>query len=65
MTVGGNIKKLRKARGLSQFDFAKKIGISRNYVSELERDKRSPSVRTLKSIADKLDIPITLLLEGL
>jgi transcriptional regulator with XRE-family HTH domain len=46
----------RKKWSLNQLaDFA---GLGRGYVSEMIRGKKSPTVRTLKKIADALDVSV-------
>lgn len=52
------IKAARKARELTQEDFASLIGRSVDAVSNIERAKGLPSLDTLESIAAKLEIPI-------
>jgi len=64
MSIGENIKKIRKENGLTQAEFSKRIGISRTYLSDLENSRKSPSVETLDKIANKLDVSTTYLLNG-
>lgn len=64
MTVGENIKQLRTSRKWSQQKLADEIGISRNYISELENNKRNISIATLNNLADKLGVPNGLLING-
>lgn len=64
MSIGENIKKIRKENGLTQTEFSKKIGISRTYLSDLENSRKSPSVETLDKIAKKLNVSTTYLLNG-
>ena len=52
MLLNENIKKLRMARGLNQVDFAKKMGVSKQCVSNWENDNVMPSVEMLVKIAD-------------
>ncbi len=47
---GNEIKKLRKRIGLTQQEFADEIGITHNYLSDIERGKKKPSDIILKSI---------------
>lgn len=44
------IKELRKSLGLTQADFSKRIGLSRNYIALLESGQRIPSDRTIVDI---------------
>ncbi|CAM3045653.1 helix-turn-helix transcriptional regulator [Hathewaya histolytica] len=51
-----NIKLFREKQKLSQNKLAKKSGISQSYLSALERNEKSPTVRILGRIADELNI---------
>lgn len=44
------IKQIRKAAGLTQIEFAERIGLTRNYVAKLEIGDRAPSDRTISDI---------------
>lgn len=46
--------KLRKERGLSQYQLADMVGISRSYYSEIEVGAKTPGGRTAKKLADFL-----------
>lgn len=63
MTIGREIRKNRNAKGMTQDELAEKIGISRNYVSDLENDRYMPSVKTLSKIAVALQMDLNFLLE--
>ncbi|WP_462421107.1 helix-turn-helix domain-containing protein [Salinicoccus sp. Marseille-QA3877] len=56
MSIGSNIKKLRKERKKTQQELANEIGISRTYLTDLENNKRNTSMNTLQKIADKLNV---------
>ena len=60
MTLGNAIKTVRTASRIKQLDLAKRTGVTANYVSLVEGDKREPSVAFLKKIADSLDVPVSL-----
>lgn len=64
MKIGNRIKHLRKEQDMSQAELAKKIGISRSYLSELESDKRNVGIDTVQRLADKLGVTPSYLLEG-
>jgi DNA-binding XRE family transcriptional regulator len=57
------IKLFRELRKISQTDFAKKAGISRQYLNQLENGTRKGSAKILKKIANLLDIEIDLLID--
>ena len=63
MSIGEEIKKNRNAKGFTQDELAEKIGISRNYISDLENNRYVPSVKTLSKIAVVLQMDLNFLLE--
>lgn len=58
------IKKLRKSFGLSQEQFAKKVGLSRVAVSQLEIGKRGLEAVELAKIANVFDVSVDFLFHG-
>ena len=62
-TIGGRIKRLRLERGLSQRDLSAP-GISYAYLSRIEADARTPSVKALRKIAGKLGVTVEHLEKG-
>ena len=59
MTLGNAIKTLRTASKVKQRDLAKRAGVTANYISLVEGDKREPSVALLKKVADSLEVPVS------
>ena len=55
--VQANIKKYRHKRGYSQEELSEIAGISRDYLSEIERTKKIPSLKRLLQIAEALEVP--------
>ena len=51
-TLDENIKRLRMKFGLNQVEFAKKLGVTKQCVSNWENDNVVPSVDMLVKIAD-------------
>jgi len=64
MSIGSNIKKIRKEKKLTQQQLAKEIGISRSYLSDVENNRYNPSSKTLESFAEKLDVSMYFLTTG-
>lgn len=62
--LGSKIARLRKMRGLNQFEFADVCGKMVNTVSKIERGIGDPRLSTLLDIAKALDIPLTELLDN-
>ncbi len=56
--LGSRIKAFRKAKGLSQEQFAELIGIEPKHVSRLEVGKSYPTIDRLEKIAVALDVPM-------
>lgn len=63
MSIGGKIRSQRNKYNLTQDELADKIGISRNYISDLENDRYVPSVKTLSRIASVLKMDLNFLSE--
>lgn len=57
-----NIKKWRSMRKMSQKTLASRLNTSQSYISELESNLKSPTVRMLYQIAQEFDICPRLLL---
>ena len=61
--VGKNLRRLRRAQGWSQEEFAYIAGYHRTYISGIERGIRNPTVVILDKIAAALEIPAWRLLD--
>jgi len=62
--VGRNAARLRDAAGLTQEALAERAGMSQQYISDLERGKRNPTVVTLYELAQALGVgPVELVRE--
>jgi DNA-binding XRE family transcriptional regulator len=57
------IKLWREHRGLTQEALAKRAGISKPYLSQIETGKRQGTVETLSAIARALEVPLDVLTE--
>lgn len=56
--LGPRLRELRKARSMTLQTLADKAGLSVGFLSQLERDQASPSVRALNSLAAALEVSI-------
>jgi transcriptional regulator with XRE-family HTH domain len=54
--LGQRLKGVRISRNLTQTQLAEAIGVTNNYVSNIERDHSIPSLETLVKICNILDI---------
>ncbi len=57
------IQELRVKKGLSREELARQAGITRQFMTEIEKGVKSPSLRTLAKIAAALGINTTDLFE--
>jgi transcriptional regulator with XRE-family HTH domain len=63
--LGMRIKYLRSLKKWSQEDLALEADINKNYLSDLERGERNPTVKVLEKIAKALNITISELFKGI
>ena len=64
ITIGNNIRKFRKAKGISQETLAHLSDIDRTYMSYIENAKFNVSFKKLCDIANVLDVDVTELIGG-
>ena len=62
--LGGNVRRLRRERGLSQEQLAFEAEIDRTYVSQIERAVINPSLLVLHKVAKALGSTVPDLLIG-
>ena len=63
--LGMRIRYLRKQKNMSQEDLALECGINKNYLSDLERGTRNPTVKVMEKIAKALEIDLSTLFKGI
>jgi predicted transcriptional regulator len=56
------IRAWREYKNIKMNELSKKVGISPAYLSQIENNKRNPTIDTLKTIARELDIDIDMLI---
>lgn len=56
--LGKNVRRLRRAKDISQEVFAEMVGINRVYLSGIERGLRNPTVSIVAEIAEALKIDV-------
>lgn len=61
--VGRRIRALRKAAGLSQDDLAAKAAMSRVFLSEVERGRKTPSLETLERLGRVMGVALKAFVE--
>lgn len=61
--VGRNFARLRHEKGLTQEQVAELSGLSQQYLSDLERGRRNPTIITLYELAQALGVSHVALVE--
>lgn len=62
MNIGIAIRRLRRSqKGLNQSQFAKEVGITQTYLSQIENGKKIPSIAILGAVGHHLEIPFPIL----
>ena len=62
---GERIREMRKERGITSYDMATRLGISRNTLTNWERGEKEPhAVEILEEMAEILQVPLKNLLAG-
>ena len=64
-SIGENIRKARKAAGMTQEELGKKIGISQQAVGNYESRRRKPKIKTLVRFSNGLNVSVAELLAGM
>ncbi len=61
--IGRKLKEARMRRLLTQEELAEKAGVSPSTIVNIERDQAEPHFRTIRKLAEALDVDPTSLLE--
>lgn len=54
--IGQGVKRFRKDMKLNQLELAKKSGVARSYISDLENGRRSPTTKTINKILENFNL---------
>ena len=57
-----NMRRIRMERGISQEEFADLVDLHRTYITQIEGEKRSPTIDVVERIAKRLDLTVVDLL---
>ena len=62
LLVGRNLKRMRVERGLTQEELAERSGFSQQYISDMERGRRNPTIVSLWELAQAIGVtPVDLI----
>lgn len=62
--VAEQLKTSRKRIGMTQEQIASVLGVSRNYIAQIEMGKKIPSLRLLIRIAEVIKCDVHILIQG-
>ncbi|MFI6294632.1 helix-turn-helix domain-containing protein [Nonomuraea sp. NPDC050790] len=62
--LAANLRRLRRLRGLSSAELARRAGVGPATLSLLERSQGNPTLETVTSLAAALGVPVTDLIDG-
>lgn len=54
--IGRNFARIRREKGLTQEQVEERSGFSQQYLSDLERGRRNPTIITLYELAQALEV---------
>lgn len=57
MTIPDSIRRARLEKTMTMHELSSASGVSRTTISHYEREERPASVRSIKKLADALDVP--------
>lgn len=55
---GKVIRSIRKEKRIKQKYLAKKLGVTASYLSQVEKDRRKPSLDLIVKLSDRLNTPV-------
>ncbi|SEW18911.1 transcriptional regulator, XRE family with cupin sensor [Cognatiyoonia koreensis] len=59
MDIGGKLRAVRESRKMSQRDLAERAGLTSGAISNIEQNKSSPSVASLKALLDGIQMTMS------
>jgi transcriptional regulator with XRE-family HTH domain len=62
--LGANVRRLRKAAGLSQEKLAAEVGVDMRYLGGIERGQENPSLAVIGKVASVLGVTASSLLQS-
>lgn len=62
MMIGEVLKRTRTIAGYKAYEMSKLLGISNSYLSEIENNKKQPSLELLESYSEKMGLKLSTLI---
>ena len=63
-SLGHRVRYLRRQKKWSQFELSLRADVNKNYISDLEKGRRNPTLLVLEKIADAFGITLEFLFKG-
>ena len=63
--LGMRVRYLREQKGMTLEELSFESNVNKNYLSDLERGNRNPTVKVLSKIANALEISLETLFKGI
>lgn len=60
---GAKLAYIRKSRKLSQIKLAERVDMNFNYIGQIERGEANVTIKTMKILADALDVEVKTLFD--
>lgn len=60
---GAKLAYIRKSRKLSQIKLAERVDMNFNYIGQIERGEANVTIKTIKILADALDVEVKTLFD--
>lgn len=61
--LGENLKKIRIEKDITQSSIARRLGVDRSFVSNIENGKTNPTLSTITNLAKALGVSVSELLK--
>ncbi len=64
-TFGENVRRIRKAKGMTQVELANLCDVERGNMTRIEKGNTNPTLETMRKIAKALNISVSELVQGI
>lgn len=61
--LGNNLKEIRTRKNITQTELAKTLGVDKSFLSNIENGKTNPTLSTISSLAQALEVSTNELLK--
>lgn len=58
MELGENIRRIRQEKNMTQVQLSCKIGKANTFLCDIEKCRATPSLKTIKTIAEALEVDV-------